>query len=72
MNIIIATQTTWCTGANQVVLQHCIVHVATCMYLAVDANAVIVVLPQSGLELHRDVEAQPRHQTAPLRGGEVG
>ena len=36
------------------------------LYLAVDANAVIVVLPHSGLEQYCDVEAQPRHKTAPL------
>ena len=35
-------------------------------YLAMDANAVIIILPFSRPELDSDVEAQPGHQAAPL------
>ena len=35
-------------------------------YLAMDANAVIIILPFSRPELDGDVEAQPGHQAAPL------
>ena len=41
--------------------------ITTPPYLAVYTNTVVVILPLGGFELHSDIQAQTRHQTAVLQ-----